>query len=145
MKKYTYSARETDKSDKWYLVDADGVILGRMASEIAARLRGKRNPLYTPHADTGDSVVVVNAEKIALTGRKWDQKVYYHHTGYVGGIKAITAKKLLEKKPEDLVVHAVRGMLPKNKLGRALLKKLKVYAGPEHPHSAQQPEPLSIK
>lgn len=145
MKKYTYSARETDRSDKWYLVDADGVILGRMASEIAARLRGKRNPLYTPHADTGDSVVVVNAEKIALTGRKWDQKVYYHHTGYVGGIKAITARKLLEKKPEDLVVHAVRGMLPKNKLGRALLKKLKVYAGPEHPHSAQQPEPLSIK
>ena len=145
MKKYTYSARETDKSDKWYLVDADGVILGRMASEIAARLRGKRNPLYTPHADTGESVVVVNAEKIALTGRKWDQKVYYHHTGYVGGIKAITARKLLEKKPEDLVVHAVRGMLPKNKLGRALLKKLKVYAGPEHPHSAQQPEPLSIK
>jgi len=145
VKKYTYSARETDRSDKWYLVDADGVILGRMASEIAARLRGKRNPLYTPHADTGDSVVVVNAEKIALTGRKWDQKVYYHHTGYVGGIKAITARKLLEKKPEDLVVHAVRGMLPKNKLGRALLKKLKVYAGPEHPHSAQQPEPLSIK
>ncbi|MDY6832575.1 MAG: 50S ribosomal protein L13 [Thermodesulfobacteriota bacterium] len=145
MKKYTYSARETDRSDKWYLVDADGVILGRMASEIAARLRGKRNPLYTPHADTGDSVVVVNAEKIALTGRKWDQKVYYHHTGFVGGIKAITARKLLEKKPEDLVVHAVRGMLPKNKLGRALLKKLKVYAGPEHPHSAQQPEPLSIK
>jgi len=145
VKKYTYSARETDRSDKWYLVDADGVILGRMASEIAARLRGKRNPLYTPHADTGDSVVVVNAEKIALTGRKWDQKVYYHHTGFVGGIKAITARKLLEKKPEDLVVHAVRGMLPKNKLGRALLKKLKVYAGPEHPHSAQQPEPLSIK
>ncbi|MFZ5564480.1 MAG: 50S ribosomal protein L13 [Thermodesulfobacteriota bacterium] len=145
MKKYTYSARSTDKSDKWYLVNADGAILGRMASEIAARLRGKRNPLYTPHMDTGDSVVVVNAEKITLTGKKWDKKIYYHHTGYIGGIKSITAKKLLEKKPEELVRSAVRGMLPKNKLGRALLKKLKVYAGPDHPHAAQQPEPLTIE
>lgn len=145
MKKYTYSARSIDKSDKWYVVNADGAILGRMASEIAARLRGKRTPLYTPHVDTGDAVVVVNAEKIALTGRKWDQKIYYRHTGYIGGIKAITAKKLLEKKPEELVRHAVRGMLPKNKLGRALLKKLKVYVGPEHPHEAQQPEPLTIE
>ena len=145
MKKYTYSARDIDKSDKWYLVNADGAILGRMASEIAARLRGKRNPLYTPHMDTGDAVVVVNAEKIVLTGKKWDQKIYYHHTGYIGSLKSITAKKLLEKKPEELVRHAVRGMLPKNKLGRALLKKLKVYAGPDHPHEAQQPEPLTIE
>ena len=145
MKKYTYSARDIDKSDKWYLVNADGAILGRMASEIAARLRGKRNPLYPPHMDTGDAVVVVNAEKIVLTGKKWDQKIYYHHTGYIGSLKSITAKKLLEKKPEELVRHAVRGMLPKNKLGRALLKKLKVYAGPDHPHEAQQPEPLTIE
>lgn len=145
MKKYTYSAKKTDNKNRWYLVDAEGAVLGRMASEIASRLRGKRNPLYTPHVDTGDSIVVINADKIVLTGRKWDQKVYYHHTGYVGGIKSITAKKLLEKKPEELVIHAVRGMLPKNRLGRSLLKKLKVYAGPDHPHAAQKPEILDIK
>ncbi|OQX63796.1 MAG: 50S ribosomal protein L13 [Desulfococcus sp. 4484_241] len=145
MKKYTYSAKKTDNKNRWYLVDAEGAVLGRMASEIASRLRGKRNPLYTPHVDTGDSIVVINADKIVLTGRKWDQKVYYHHTGYVGGIKSITAKKLLEKKPEELVIHAVRGMLPKNRLGRSLLKKLKVYAGPDHPHTAQKPEILDIK
>jgi len=145
VKKYTYSAKKTDNKNRWYLVDAEGAVLGRMASEIASRLRGKRNPLYTPHVDTGDSIVVINADKIVLTGRKWDQKVYYHHTGYVGGIKSITAKKLLEKKPEELVIHAVRGMLPKNRLGRSLLKKLKVYAGPDHPHTAQKPEILDIK
>lgn len=144
MKKYTYSANETDKTDNWFVVNADGRILGRMATEIARRLRGKHNPLFTPHVDTGDSIIVINAEKIALTGRKWDTKIYYRHSGYIGGLKATTARQLLEKKPEDLVVNAVRGMLPKNRLGRDLLKKLRVYAGPDHPHEAQQPQPLEI-
>ncbi len=144
MKKYTYSAKATDKTDNWYVVDAEGRILGRMATEIARRLRGKHNPMYTPHADTGDSIIVINAEKITLTGRKWDEKVYHRHSGYMGGLKSITARKLHEKSPEDLVVNAVRGMLPKNRLGRSLLKKLRVYAGPDHPHEAQQPQPLEI-
>ena len=140
MKKYTYSANETDKTDKWWIVDAENAVLGRLASSVAARLRGKYNPLYTPHADTGDSVIVVNAEKVILTGRKLDQKNYYRHSGYPGGLKEISARKLLEKKPEDLVRHAVKGMLPKNKLGRRMFKKLKVYKGSEHPHDAQKPE-----
>ena len=144
MKKYTYSAKKSDVEEKWWVVDAEGQVLGRLASSVASRLRGKHNPLFTPHTDTGDSVIVVNAEKIVLTGRKWDQKNYYWHTGFIGGLKAITAKKLLEKRPEDLVRIAVKGMLPKNRLGRALIKKLKVYAGPEHPHQAQQPEALDI-
>ena len=144
MKKYTYSAKATDKTNNWYVIDAEGRVLGRMASEIARRLRGKHNPLFTPHADTGDSIIVINAEKITLTGRKWDDKVYYRHSGYMGGLKSITARKLHEKNPEDLVVNAVRGMLPKNRLGRSLLKKLRVYAGPDHPHDAQQPQPLEI-
>ena len=145
MKKYTYSAKSTDNPDKWWVVDAEGAVLGRLASKIAAQLRGKNNPLFTPHADTGDSVVVINAEKIVLTGRKLDQKIYYRHSGYVGGLKEITAKKLLEKRPEDLVRFAVKGMLPKNRLGRQLYKKLKVYAGGNHPHEAQRPEALEIK
>ena len=145
MKKYTYSAKQSDNPDKWYVVDAKGVVLGRLASSIAARLRGKNNPLFTPHTDMGDSVIVINADKIVLTGRKWDQKNYYRHSGYVGGLKTITARKLLEKRPEDLVRFAVKGMLPKNRLGRQIFKKLKVYAGTDHPHSAQQPEVLSIK
>jgi large subunit ribosomal protein L13 len=144
VKKYTYSAKRSDNPNKWWLVDADGAVLGRLASEVAARLRGKYNPLYTPHVDTGDSVVVINAEKIKLTGRKMDQKNYYHHSGYIGGLKTISARKLLEKRPADLISHAVRGMLPKNRLGRQLIKKLKVYAGGEHPHEAQQPENLKI-
>lgn len=144
MKKYTYSAKNTDNQNKWYVVDADGQILGRLASLIAARLRGKNSPLFTPHSDMGDSIVVINADKIMLTGRKWDQKNYYRHSGYVGGLKAITAKKLLEKRPEDLIRFAVKGMLPKNRLGRQIYKKLKVYAGTDHPHTAQQPEVLSI-
>ena len=131
--------------EKWWLVDADGEILGRLATQVAARLRGKHNPMFTPHVDSGDSVVVVNAEKIVLTGRKWEQKKYYHHSGYIGGLKEITAKKLLEKRPEDLVRFAVKGMLPKNRLGRTLLKKLKVYAGGAHPHEAQKPEPLTLQ
>ncbi|RJP83379.1 MAG: 50S ribosomal protein L13 [Desulfobacteraceae bacterium] len=144
MKKYTYSAKKTDNQDHWFLVDAEGAVLGRLASAIAGRLRGKHNPLFSPHVDTGDSIVVINAEKIVLTGNKWDQKTYYRHSGYMGGLKAITAKKLLVKRPEDIILFAVRGMLPKNTLGRQMLKKLKVYSGSEHPHAAQKPETLSL-
>ena len=131
--------------EKWWVVDAEGEVLGRLATQIAARLRGKHNPMFTPHVDSGDSVIVVNAEKIVLTGRKWAQKKYYHHSGYIGGLKEITAKKLLEKRPEDLVRFAVKGMLPKNRLGRTLIKKLKVYAGGSHPHEAQKPELLTLQ
>ena len=144
MKKYTYSANKTDVRGKWYLVDANGAVLGRLASTVASRLRGKHNPLFTPHMDTGDWVIVINADKVILTGRKWDQKKYYRHSGYIGGLKEIPAKKLVEKRPEDLVRFAVKGMLPKNRLGRKLYKKLKVYAGEQHPHQAQQPEVLEI-
>jgi large subunit ribosomal protein L13 len=144
LKKYTYSAKSTDNPGKWYVVDAKDVVLGRLASVVAARLRGKHNPAYTPHVDSGDWIVVINAEKIALTGRKWDKKMYYRHSGYIGGLKQITAKKLREKNPENLVRFAVKGMLPKNRLGRKLFKKLKVYAGDAHPHAAQQPESLSL-
>ncbi len=138
----TFTAKPTEVESKWYVVDASGCVLGRLASFVATRLRGKHKPVYTPHVDTGDHIVVINADKIALTGRKWDEKLYYRHSGYVGGLKSITAKKLLEKRPEDLVMHAVRGMLPKNRLGRKMFKKLKVYAGSEHPHVAQKPETL---
>ncbi len=145
VKKYTYSAKKEDTVDKWWLVDAEGQVLGRLASSIAARLRGKHNPMFTPHVDTGDSVVVINAEKIVLTGRKWDQKNYYRHSGYIGGLTTITAKKLRDDRPEDLIRFAVKGMLPKNRLGKAMIKKLKVYAGDVHPHEAQQPEPLAFQ
>ena len=145
MKKYTYSAKKSDIEEKWWVIDAEGQILGRLASSIASRLRGKHNPLFTPHVDTGDSVIVVNAEKIVLTGRTWDQKNYYRHSGYIGGLKTINAKKLMEEKPENLVRIAVKGMLPKNSLGRTLIKKLKVYAGGEHPHQAQKPETLTLQ
>ncbi|WP_035217590.1 50S ribosomal protein L13 [Desulfatibacillum aliphaticivorans] len=144
MKKYTYSAKASDNKGKWYIVDAEDQVLGRLASQIAARIRGKHNPMYTPHTDTGDCIVVVNADKIRLTGRKLSQKMYYRHSGYIGGLKEITAAKLLEKRPEDLIRFAVKGMLPKNRLGRQLNKKLRVYAGPDHPHEAQQPEPLTF-
>ncbi|MCF8110341.1 MAG: 50S ribosomal protein L13 [Desulfobacteraceae bacterium] len=144
MKKYTKSAKPGEVERKWYVVDAEDKVLGRLAAEVAARLRGKRNPMYTPHVDCGDFVIVINADKVRLTGKKWSQKNYYRHSGYIGGIKSITAEKLREKRPEDLVRHAVRGMLPKNPLGRSLNKKLKVYAGNQHPHQAQQPEPLEI-
>lgn len=144
MKKYTYNAKNSDNQGKWLVVDAEDLVLGRLASEVAARIRGKHNPMYTPHADTGDCVIVVNADKIRLTGKKWDNKVYYRHTGYTGGIKSITAGKLMEKRPEDLIRFAVKGMLPKNRLGRKLIKKLHVYAGPSHPHAAQQPEELKL-
>jgi large subunit ribosomal protein L13 len=144
VKKYTYSAKRSDNPNRWYVVDAEGKVLGRLASEVAARLKGKHNPLYTPHVDMGDSIVVINADKIVLTGRKWNQKIYYRHSGYVGGLKEINAQKLLEKRPEDLVRFAVKGMLPKNRLGRQMIKKLKVYAGDQHPHEAQRPKELEI-
>ncbi|MEJ2032407.1 MAG: 50S ribosomal protein L13, partial [Deltaproteobacteria bacterium] len=134
--------KEIDR--KWYLVDAQDMVLGRLASEIAKRLRGKHKATYSTFMDNGDFIVVVNADKVRLTGKKWDDKIYYHHTGYMGGLKEITAKELLAKKPGDLIMKAVKGMLPKNSLGRKQLKKLKVYAGGEHPHAAQQPEKLEI-
>ncbi len=145
MKKHTYFANNSDQTGKWWVVDAENAVLGRLASSIAARLRGKDNPLFTPHADTGDSVIVINAEKVVLTGRKLDQKTYYRHSGYIGGLKEITARKLLEKKPEDLVRIAVKGMLPKNQIGRKQLKKLKVYKGKDHPHGAQKPDVWELK
>ena len=140
----TYSAKpETVKRD-WYVVDAEGKTLGRLASEIASRLRGKHKPVYTPHVDTGDYIVVVNAEKVRVTGKKETDKVYYRHTGFIGGIKSITFDKLIAKKPEMVIETAVKGMLPKNPLGRAMYRKLKVYAGPEHNHTAQQPKALEF-
>ncbi len=140
MKKYTYSAKKSDNKGKWWFVDAKGEVLGRLATRIASRLRGKHNPLFTPHVDTGDWVVVVNADKIVLTGKKMEKKNYYRHSGYIGSLKTTTAKELIEKSPEDLIRFAVKGMLPKNRLGRKLFKKLKVYAGDKHPHDAQMPE-----
>lgn len=140
----TFVAKEQEVDKKWYLVDAQDKVLGRLATEIATRLRGKHKPIFTPHADTGDFIVVVNAEKILLTGKKWDKKIYYRHSGYMGGLKETSAKKLLEKKPEDVLRFAVKGMLPKNSLGRRQLKKLKIYAGPDNPHEAQQLEALEI-
>ena len=143
MKKYTASAKASDNAGKWVVVDAEGVVLGRLASTIASRLRGKHSPMYTPHVDTGDWVVVINADKVVLTGKKLDQKIYYRHSGYMGGLREINARKLMEKRPEDIVRFAVKGMLPKNRLGRKLFGKLKVYAGASHPHEAQNPEVLS--
>ena len=129
---------------KWYVVDAEGKTLGRLASEVANVLRGKNKPTYTPHIDTGDYVIVVNAEKIQVTGKKLDQKIYYHHSEYVGAMKAATLREMMQKKPEFVITHAVKGMLPKGPLGRQMLKKLHVYAGPEHNHAAQKPETLDI-
>ena len=144
MKKYTYSAKNLDNEGRWCVVDASGAVLGRLATTIASRLIGKHNPLYTPHVDTGDWIVVINADKVMLTGRKLDQKKYYRHSGYIGGLTTTTARELRDKRPEDLVRFAVKGMLPKNKLGRKQFKKLKVYAGDQHPHQAQNPEVLEI-
>ena len=141
----TVSAKKETVERKWLVVDAQDIVLGRLATNVASILRGKHKPVYTPHVDTGDFVVIVNAEKIQLTGRKLDNKVYYHHTNYPGGLKSITAGKLLKEKPEEVIIAAVRGMLPKNPLGRDMIHKLKVYAGPEHPHAAQMPEKLEIK
>ncbi len=142
MKTYLTPVDEIEK--KWHHVNAEGKILGRLATEIAARLRGKHKPTFSTFIDNGDFVVVTNADKIRLTGRKWDQKKYYRHTGYIGGIKETTAKELLVKHPTDLLMNAVRGMLPKNTLGRQQLKKLKLYTSSDHPHAAQMPAELDI-
>ncbi|MBI5460893.1 MAG: 50S ribosomal protein L13 [Gammaproteobacteria bacterium] len=140
----TYSAKpETVKRD-WYVIDATGKTLGRLATELASRLRGKHKPEYTPHVDTGDYLVVVNAEKVAVTGRKEQNKLYHHHTGYIGSLKTTNLAKLRARAPERIIEIAVKGMLPKNPLGRAMFRKLKVYAGAEHQHAAQQPQPLDI-
>ncbi len=140
----TFSANKDAVERNWYLIDAKDKVLGRIAVEIARRLRGKHKPIYTPHADAGDFIIVVNAEKIALTGKKLDDKFYYRHTGYPGGIKSVAAGKLQQQKPGEILKIAVKGMLPKNSLGRMMLKKLKVYAGSDHPHEAQRPQPLEI-
>ncbi len=141
----TYMAKAADVQRKWYVVDAEGMVLGRLASQVAAILRGKNKPIYTPHVDTGDYVIVVNADKIVLTGKKLDQKVYYSHSGFPGGLKETVYRRLLNEKPEFVIKHAVVGMLPKGPLGRQMAKKLKVYAGAEHEHAAQQPEKLELK
>ena len=140
----TYTARAEDIEQEWFLVNAEGKTLGRLASEIAQVLRGKHKPIYTPHLDCGDFVIVVNAEKVRVTGRKLDQKMYYRHTGYPGGIKSISLRNQLQQHPERVLQAAVRGMLPRNRLGRKMLKKLKVYAGNSHPHQAQQPKVLEL-
>lgn len=141
----TFSAKLSDIDQNWYIVDAKGKVLGRLASKISMILRGKHKPIFTPHMDTGDFVIVVNAEKVKLTGKKLTDKKYYSHTGYPGGLKETTAGKLLNEKPERVLISAVRGMLPKNRLGRQLIKKLKIYSGPEHPHSAQNPKVLNVQ
>ncbi len=140
----TFMASPATVDRKWYVVDATGMTLGRLASEIAKVLRGKNKPIFTPHIDTGDNVIVINAEKIAVTGKKMEQKIYYHHSDYVGGMKETTLKEKLAKKPESVIELAVKGMLPKGPLGRQMLKKLHVYAGPEHKHEAQKPEVLTF-
>ncbi len=140
----TVSAKPAEVQRGWYLVDASEKTLGRLSTEIARRLRGKHKPEYTPHVDTGDYIVVVNAEKIRVTGNKLQNKMYHHHTGYIGNLKSISLEKLLAKAPERVIEQAVKGMLPKNTLGREMFRKLKVYAGPEHKHAAQQPQPLEI-
>lgn len=140
----TYMAKTNDVDRQWYVVDATDKTLGRLATRIAEILRGKHKPTYTPHVDTGDYVIVINAEKIHLTGNKWDQKKYYRHSGYPGGIKETVYKKLVQTKPELIIEKAVKGMIPHNKLGRQVFNKLKVYAGSEHPHQAQQPKELEL-
>lgn len=140
----TVSTRPQDVERAWFLIDAESQVLGRLATEIARRLRGKHKPAYTPHVDTGDYIVVVNAEKVRVTGNKATGKTYYRHTGYPGGIKATRFDSMIEKHPERVIEKAVKGMLPRNPLGRAAFRKLKVYAGPDHPHSAQQPRPLAL-
>jgi len=140
----TYSAKAQDVERKWYVVDAQGKTLGRLATQIATILRGKHKPIYTPHVDCGDFVIVINAEKVQTTGRKLDQKKYYRHSGYPGGLREITLRDQLKRFPERVIEAAVKGMLPKSKLGRVMYKKMKVYAGPNHPHAAQNPEPLEL-
>ena len=140
----TYQAKKEEVEHRWFLVNAEGKILGRLATELAKILKGKTKPTYTPHTDTGDFVVIINAGKLVLTGKKMQDKKYYRHTGYPGGIRETTAEKLLASKPTELIRRAVKGMLPKNSLGRQMLRKLKVYAGPGHPHEAQKPIPIEL-
>jgi large subunit ribosomal protein L13 len=137
-------AKKENIKPKWHLVDAEGKTLGRLATRVAILLRGKNKPIFAPHQDTGDFVVVINAQKVSLTGKKWKEKIYVHHSGYPGGLKMASAEKIAEKKPERLITMAVQGMLPKTKLGKKLIKKLKVYAGNAHPHQAQQPEAYTL-
>ncbi|MDO4383964.1 MAG: 50S ribosomal protein L13 [Eubacteriales bacterium] len=136
----SYIAKPAEVERKWYVIDAEDKTLGKVAAEVASILRGKKKPIYTPHVDTGDYVIVINAEKVRVTGKKEEQKIYKSHSGYPGGLKETTLKELRAKKPEEIIRHAVKGMMPKGKLGRQMFKKLKVYAGPEHPHTAQNPE-----
>lgn len=143
MNSYMASAANVDR--KWYVIDAEGATLGRLATTVAAVLRGKNKPVFTPHVDCGDYVIVINAAKVAVTGRKLDQKVYYHHSDYVGGMKELTLREMLEKKPEVVIEKAVKGMLPKGPLGSQMITKLHVYAGPDHKHAAQKPEVLEVK
>ena len=140
----TVSAKPAEVRREWYVVDAEGKTLGRLASELARRLRGKHKVQYTPHVDTGDYLVVINAEKVRVTGNKLKDKMYYRHTGYIGNLKSVNLEKVLDKAPERAITHAVKGMLPRNPLGRSMLKKLRVYAGSDHRHQAQQPQPLEI-
>jgi large subunit ribosomal protein L13 len=140
----TYSPKASEIQRAWYVVDADGLVLGRLATEVARVLRGKHKPSFTPHLDTGDHVVIVNADKVVLTADKGERKTVYRHSGYPGGLKAETFAHLLQRRPEEAVRRTIRGMLPKNRLGRQMLTKLKVYAGPTHPHAAQQPQPLEV-
>ena len=140
----TISAKADDVKRDWFLVDADGKTLGRLATEIARRLRGKHKTIYTPHVDTGDYIVVINAEKVRVSGNKAKDKMYYHHSGYMGGMKATSFNDMIERTPERVIEIAVKGMLPRNPLGREMYRKLKVYAGPQHQHAAQQPQPLDI-
>lgn len=140
----TYSAKPQEIRRQWHLIDADGKTLGRISTEIARRLRGKHKPEYTPHMDTGDYIVVVNADKVHVTGNKLADKTYHRHTGYIGNLKSISLEKLLASKPERVIQYAVKGMMPRGPLGRQMLSKLKIYAGPEHPHAAQQPQPLDL-
>ena len=140
----TFMAKPAEVERKWYVVDADGVTLGRLAAEVASILKGKKKPIYTPHVDTGDYVIVVNADKVKVTGKKLDQKVYFSHSEYVGGVKEVTLREQLRKHPERVVEHAVKGMLPKGALGKQMFMKLRVYAGPEHEHAAQKPEVLKF-
>lgn len=141
----SYMARPQEVERKWYVVDAEGQTLGRLATQIAAVLRGKNKAQYTPHIDTGDFVVVVNADRIEVTGRKAEQKIYYRHTGYPGGLKEVSYERMMDRKPTEIVRKAVWGMMPKSRLARAQFKKLKIYAGSEHPHAAQEPQPLEVK
>lgn len=144
MKMKSFVAKPAEVERKWYVVDAEGKTLGRLASEIATVLRGKHKPTFTPHVDCGDYVIVINAEKVAVTGKKRKEKIYKRHTGYPGGLRELTFEKLQAKKPEEIIKHAIKGMLPDGKLGRQMFKKLKVFVGPAHPHNAQQPETLEF-